>query len=288
MESYDVTFHERPLKVDFCWFYKCTLRPAESSTWSPHDPISIQPQSLAANPFRGSLRLLLSLYWWVCWYRNYLRLSQRFSFEHIPIPSGAWSVHEKNHLPRTETSAVALCCCHPPKKFPLFFGHLHRLCAQNLQVLMPHKRLRHLVFQVFCASPTRGCLMFEDMCIFGHHWPSGLLHVFQREEASVFSMLRILLWSFWGSTDSAVGSGASFAFNIPGCYPILLDIHFRKTGHAVYQQSLRNVTSCPFNVGLSIPFRATAMRKMFTTSVGCPSSYNTRRNKRSPRENLKV
>ena len=81
----------------------------------------------------------------------------------------------------------------PPKKFPLFFGHLHRLCAQHLQVLMPHKRLRHLVFQGCCASRTRGCLMFDDMCIFGHHWPSGLLHVFQREEASVFSTLRILL-----------------------------------------------------------------------------------------------
>ena len=35
MESYDVTFHERSLKVDFHWFSKCTLTPAESSTWTP-------------------------------------------------------------------------------------------------------------------------------------------------------------------------------------------------------------------------------------------------------------
>lgn len=140
---------------------------------------------------------------------------------------------------------------------------------------------------VWCLT-TRVCL--AGLTIIGHHWPSGLLHVFQREEASFFSKLRILLWS----TDSAVGSGSSFAFSIPipGCYPIPLDIHiiswFRKPGHAVYQQSLRNVISSPCNVGPSIPFQATAMRKMFTTSVGCPSSYSNAQNKRSPCQNLKA
>lgn len=91
-----------------------------------------------------------------------------------------------DHLPSTETDSCCFMLLSLSEKVPSCFGHLHRLCAQHLQVLMPHKRLRHLVFQ--CLS---GMLRKTNTGM--SHWPSGLLHVFQREEASVFSKLRILL-----------------------------------------------------------------------------------------------
>lgn len=134
------------------------------------------------------------------------------SFEDIPVPSGAWNVHEKiDHLPSTETDSCCFMLLSLSEKVPSCFGHLHRLCAQHLQVLMPHKRLRHLVFQACCARPTRGCLMFDDTSVFGridHHWPSlaiwpascipkgRSLSFFKAENPFVIHWLRCWKWFF--------------------------------------------------------------------------------------------